>query len=365
VIDGIHVHRVWTFLAANRGIVARTINYLSFAVSATWRAWRLGTFDVAIGTSPQFFCAVATWMATRLRPMPWVFEVRDLWPESIAALGALKQRSIPMRVLERLELRMYRDATAVACLTRSFIRVLAARGIDETKLHFVPNGIIPESWSGQDRGSARLEVGAADDTVLVSYVGTTGMAHGLGTVLDAASCLLTSAPNVQLLIVGDGAELETLRALAASRQLTNLRFTGLVPRARIPALLAASDVMLVTLRPSDVFKTVLPSKMFEAMAAARPIVLGVQGEARDTLLEAGAGIAVPPGDAAALADAVCRLARNRAMRDAMGQSGAAFVRREYHRRVWARRYLELLEAVAASSTAPVLSRSTTAVRSQW
>jgi glycosyltransferase involved in cell wall biosynthesis len=362
VIDGIHVHRVWTYLAANRGITRRTINYLSFAISGAWRAWRLGRFDVAIGTSPQFFCAVGTWLVARLRGLPWVFELRDLWPESIAALGALKRRSAPMRLLERLELRLYRDAAAVACLTRSFERLLAERGVDPAKLHFVPNGIIPEFWSSGARDSTRRTLGVANQDVLLSYVGTTGMAHSLGTVLDAMSTLQARAPEVRLLIVGDGAELNALRTGAAERRLSNVQFTGLVPRADIPSLLAASDVMLVTLRPSAVFRTVLPSKMFEAMAAARPIVLGVEGEARETMLEAGAGIAIPPGDAAALADAVCTLARDPALRRQMGESGMAYVRREYSRRVWAARYLALLEAVSAASAEPVESPETALTR---
>jgi glycosyltransferase involved in cell wall biosynthesis len=166
------------------------------------------------------------------------------------------------------------------------------------------------------------------------------------------------APRVRLLIAGDGAELDRLRAIAAARHLTSVQFSGLVPRAAIPSLLAASDIMLVTLRPSDVFTTVLPSKMFEAMAAARPIVLGVEGEARDTLLEAGAGIAIPPGDVAALADAVCRLAGDPALRAAMGESGMAYVQREYSRRVWAARYLALLEDVSERRPAPLESGQT-------
>ena len=361
-IDGIHVHRVWTYLAANRGVVRRTINYLSFAASGAWRAWRLGPFDVAVGTSPQFFCAVATWLVATLRRQPWVFELRDLWPESIAAVGAMPLRSAPMRWLARLELRLYRDAAAVACLTRSFTRSLAARGVDEAKLHYVPNGIVPEFWGGGDRDRARRELGVAAGDVLLAYVGTTGMAHDLGLTLDVMARLQTRAPHVRLLIVGDGAELDSLRADAAARRLSTVRFTGLVPRQEIPSLLAASDIMLVTLRRSDLFTTVLPSKMFEAMAAARPIVLGVAGEARDTLLAAGAGIAIPPGDAAALADAVCTLAGDPALRTAMGESGAIFVRREFSRRAWAGRYLTLLEAVARESAQPVESRPTVVTR---
>jgi glycosyltransferase involved in cell wall biosynthesis len=357
-IDGIHVHRVWTYLAGNRGFVWRTLNYVSFAMSGAWRAWRLGPFDVAVGTSPQFFCAIATWLVARLRRMPWVFEVRDLWPASIAAVGAMNRGSPLMRLLERIELLLYRDAAAVACLTRSFVTTLEARGIGRAKLHYLPNGIVPEFWSTGNRDETRRELDVTPAEVLVSYVGTTGMAHGLGTVLDAAFHLQSRAPEVRVLIVGDGAELDTLRTLAAAHRSRNVRFTGLVPRSRIPSLLAASDIMLVTLRPSDVFRSVLPSKMFEAMAASRPIVLGVEGEARDMLLEAEAGIAIPPADSVALVDAVCRLARDRALRAAMGASGLAFVQREFSRRAWSARYLRMLETVSAGAPAPVGSHET-------
>jgi glycosyltransferase involved in cell wall biosynthesis len=355
-VDGIHVHRVWTYLADNRGLVRRTLNYLSFAASGAWRGWRLGRFDVAVGTSPQFFCAVATWLLARRRRMPWVFDLRDLWPESIAAVGVMTRRSAPMRWLERLELMLYRDAAAVACVTRSFKTMLAARGVEAGKLHYLPNGIIPEFWAGGARDEMRGALGVAADTILLSYVGTTGMAHGLRCLLDAAVHLERRAPQVQVLIAGDGAELEGLRAAVAERRLMNVRFMGLVPRARIPSLLAASDIMLVTLRPSALFSAVLPSKLFEAMAAARPIVLGVEGEARDTLRDAGAGLPVPPGDSMALADAVCTLAGDQRLREAMGASGCAFVQREFSRRAWAARYLALLGTVAAVPPVPVAAR---------
>jgi glycosyltransferase involved in cell wall biosynthesis len=350
VVDGIHVHRVWTYLAPNRGIIRRTFNYLSFIPTAAFRALRLGRFDVAIGTSPQFFCAVATWAYTRFRTIPWVFELRDLWPESIPAVGAMK-KSFAIRLLERLELRMYRDATAIVCVTESFVRSLRSRGIQADKLYFVPNGIEPSFWQSPDRAAVRTELGVGNDDVLTCYVGTIGMAHGLGTVLEAARTLRSTAPHVRVLIVGDGAELENMKAIASSQGLTNVQFTGLVPREKVPGILAAADIALVTLKPSDVFKTVLPSKMFEAMAARRPIVLGVEGEARATLERADGGIAFPPGDAAALSSTIQRLAGNSAARARMGESAAVFVEREFSRRIWADRYIGVLTSLLMRTAA--------------
>ena len=356
VVSGIHVHRVWTCLAANRAVFWRIVNYLSFVPTAVWHAWRLGRFDIAVGTSPQFFCAAATWLYTRLRRTPWVFELRDLWPESIPAVGAMK-RSLALRLVERLELRMYRDATAIVCLTEAFIRTLRARGIEAKKLHWIPNGIEPSVWQAADRGAARAELGLLDDVILASYVGTIGMAHGLGTLVAAAGLLRFRAPRVRILIAGDGAELPALRGLASRQGLENIIFTGLVPREKVPGILAASDIALVTLKPSDVFKTVLPSKMFEAMAAARPIVLAVEGEAQAVLEQADAGIAVRPGDAAAMAAAIACLASDPHQRTWMGQHGASFVARDFNRSMWAARYLFLLCQLSAleKTRQPVIS----------
>lgn len=349
LVDGIDVHRVWTYLAPNRGLVRRTLNYLSFMPSAVIRALQLGRFDIAIGTSPQFFCAVATWLYTRVRPVPWVFELRDLWPESIPAVGAM-QKSFALRMLEKFALKMYRDATGVVCVTESFVRLLASRGIAPSKLHFVPNGIVPAFWRQASRAQARRGLGVSDAEVLVSYVGTIGMAHGLSTVLEAAAALQSTSPEVRLLIVGDGAELAQLRSSVEQQGLRNVTFSGLVARERVPGVLAATDIALVTLKASDVFKTVLPSKMFEAMAAGCAIVLGVDGEARATLERSRSGIAVRPGDANALTDAIQQLAGDSVERSRMGSAGMTFVDREFSRSRWAARYLEILEGIRRDLT---------------
>ncbi len=348
-IDGIQVHRVWTHLAPNRGVFRRTVNYLSFVPSALFRSWRLGRFDVLVGTSPQFFCPVATWLAAVVRRTPWVFELRDLWPESISAVGAM-HKSLPLRLLERLELRMYRNASAVVCLTRAFMENLESRGINSSKLKYVPNGIVPSFWDSGARDRGRAQLGLTADEIAVSYVGTIGMAHGLGTMLDAASVLRTSHPNVRFFVVGDGAELADLKTRAASLGLSNVAFTGLLPHEDIAAIMAGTDVALVTLKPSETFKTVLPSKMFEAMAARKPIVLAVEGEAKQVLERARGGLCVAPGDSHALAAAIDRLAGDPDLRLQLGTCGAEYVAREFNRARWAARYLEILGTV---STKPV------------
>lgn len=342
-VDGIEVHRVWSLLAANTGMVRRTLNYLSFVPSAVWRALLLGRFDIIVATSPQFFCALAGYLSGAIKRTPWVFELRDLWPDSVAAVGAVR-RGVLLRALERLELRMYRHARLVVCVTRSFMLNLERRGINREKLAFVPNGIDVGMCQAGDPEAARRRLGIGTDEVLVSYVGTVGMAHGLRTILDAAHELSHREPRIRFLIVGDGAELSALRRHAGDGGLSNVHFTGLVPRAAAKDYLDASDICLVTLKRSPVFRTVLPSKLFEAMAAGKPVILGVEGEAREVLEASGGGIAVEPENQAQLCDAIARLAAAPDLRLRLGTAGREFVAREFNRTTWARTYLSLLAA---------------------
>jgi glycosyltransferase involved in cell wall biosynthesis len=359
-IDGVHVHRVWTYLAPNRGVARRTLNYLSFVPTAVFRVWRLGRFDVMISTSPQFFCAVAGRFAAALRRTPWIFELRDLWPESIHAVGALR-RSLALRMLERLELSLYARANAVVCVAQGFIANLERRGVDGRKLRYVPNGIEPEFWAAGSRESGRARLGLMPNQIAVIYTGTIGMAHGLGTVLQAARLVETSLPHVRFFIVGDGAELAELKSRAAESRQLNIAFTGQLPRQHIADILAASDVTLVMLKPAETFKSVLPSKMFEAMAAGKPIVLAVEGEARQVLERSQAGVPVPPGDAVALARAVAKLAQKPELRERLGAAGSAVVATEFNRAVWAERYLDIL-VEAARKEVPVSVRLTTSAK---
>jgi glycosyltransferase involved in cell wall biosynthesis len=345
VDQGVHVHRVWTYLGANRGVVRRTLNYLSFAPVAVWRALQLGRFDLIVATSPQFFCAVAGWLSARAKRTRWVFELRDLWPDSIVAVGVVRP-SFAVRAVEKVELAMYKHASVIVCLTPAFVENLVGRGIERTKLALVPNGVDMEFWGRPADGAGwRVRHGLGDGDFVASYVGTIGMAHGIGTILDAARMLL-QRPGIRLLIVGDGAERETLAARAVAEGLPNVCFVGQVPREEVRDVLAASDVALVLLRNQPLFRTVLPSKMFEYLAMGCPIVMGVGGQARSVLEVSGGGVAIPPEDAGALARALCDLAATPDRRRTMGEVGRAFVVREYNRRIWAERYEQILRGVA-------------------
>jgi glycosyltransferase involved in cell wall biosynthesis len=347
-LEGIQVHRIWTYLAANQGVVKRTLNYASFLPSAAWRALRLGPFEVIIATSPQFFTAVTGYCVSRLKAAPWIFELRDLWPDSIAAVGAMKSSRL-LRMIEKFELHMYRHAQAVVCLTHAFVENLKQRGITSKKLYYVPNGVEVGYWRKGNGAKVREKYGMTDEECLVSYIGTIGMAHGIHTILDCADSLKAVHPDVRFLVVGDGAELDGIREQVKSRRLSNVLLPGLIPHEAVKDYLAATDISLVLLRRSEVFLTVLPSKMFESMAAGKPIILGVEGEARRVLEQSGGGLAVPPENSQALAQAILTLVRDREFRENLGKSGSLFVASEFNRKALAAKYLSLLESICRGS----------------
>jgi glycosyltransferase involved in cell wall biosynthesis len=344
---GVRVVRTYLYAAPNKGVFKRSLCYASFMSSSVVQGLRaIGRPDVLVASSPQFLTLLSGWTLTRLAGVPFVAEIRDLWPDSIVAVGALPARSPAVRALERLERFVYRQADLTISVTRSFVPLLKERGA--RRVAFVPNGADTSQFtSTEDRDAIKRRFGLAGK-VVASFAGTLGMAHGLETILDAAERLAPSHPEVLFWLVGEGARRSELEAEARRRKLDNVRFEGQVPRADIPAVLAASDVALVLLRATPLFDTVLPSKMFEAMAAACPVILGVGGEARQVLQESGAGIAITPGSAEELADAVVAVAADPSERLLRGAAGRRFVAERFNHDALARAYLGALEELLAS-----------------
>jgi len=318
-------------------------------LSAAWHADRTRTDPgVVVASSPQFFAGLAGWLVSRRLHRPFVLEVRDLWPESIVQVGAMRRGAL-IRVLEWLEGALYRTADHVVVVSPAFRAHIEARGVPSERISVLPNGVdagwLDDPVPSAESAALRAELGL-EGKFVASYLGTVGMAHGLDVMLEAAR--RCSDPDVAFLIVGAGAEWSKLRDAAVAEGLENLRVLEKQPRPRIRRFYAASDVSIVHLRDRPAFRKVIPSKMFESMAMERPIVLGVRGQAQAILEDAEAGIAVAPDDAGALLDAVLRLAHDDDARRRMGAAGAAYVRRHYDRRDIARRYWALLQSVAAS-----------------
>ncbi|MCC6545945.1 glycosyltransferase [Candidatus Sumerlaeota bacterium] len=344
LVDGIRVVRVWTFIAANRGRIRRTLNYMSYTVSAMLAMFLLRRHDVMIATSPQFFCGMAGAIASRFRKERFILEIRDLWPESIEAVGAAKT-SVALNVVRRMARWMYRQADTIVTVGDGYRERLIAQGAAPPgRIAVVTNGVDLQFFGGAcDSTGIPLHSNQLIGKFVVSYVGTIGLAHGLDVILRAAE-ISRNAP-ILYVVAGDGAERERLQAEAEAGDLSNVIFTGLLPKEKIPALIGASGACLVHLRDKELFTTVLPSKMFEAMVMKRPIILGIRGHSQRLLEASGAGIAIAPEDGAALAEAAKRLAGNPAEASRMGENGLAFVREHYSRSVLADKYLGVMREV--------------------
>jgi len=304
--EDIRVVRVKTYIAANRGTTRRMLDFVSFMITAFVAGLFEKRPDVIAATSPQFFAAVCGWALGAVRRIPFVFELGDLWPASIIAVGAMRP-SIYLRLMEKLELFLYHRSASVAALTHSFKKNLIKRGISAEKISVVTNGVDLWRYAPQSRDDSLAKTWRLKNKFVFGYVGTHGMAHGLSNILDAAK-LLKHRDNIRFLLVGDGAERTALIAYAKKLQLNNVVFLPPQPKEMMPKVWSLCDVALVHLKNTPAFTEVIPSKMFEAMSMGLPVLMALpSGEATKILERDGAGFAIPPEDPKALADAAQQL----------------------------------------------------------
>ena len=340
----LEVWRNWLYATPNDGFVKKTLSHLSFMASTlVLSVPRLRHADVLIVSSPTFFVVITVCLAHWLWRVPYIFEVRDLWPGVFVELGVLRNRSL-IRMLEGLEMFLYRRAALVVVVTESFREILIKRGLPPGHVAVITNGVDVEAFR-PDSGAAqalRAQHGLRSRFV-VFYIGAHGISHGLSKILDVAS-RFRHEPEVCIVFVGDGAEKPALVRRAEEMGLSNVHFLPSQPRETMPGWYAAADVVLVPLRDIPLFDTFIPSKIFEILACERPIVGSVRGEARRILERSGGALVVDPEDVDAIAHAIRTLREDGALRARLAQSGGAFARAEYDRRVLARRYLDLIEA---------------------
>lgn len=344
--DGIKIIRLWTYLSANEGFVLRTINYVSFMMACILALPWLPKADVVISTSPQFFNGLAGYFVSRAKRLPWVLEIRDLWPESILAVGAIKNETV-IKILRWLEHFAYAKADRIVPVTDAFAAYMRDNGVAAEKIEVIKNGVELGLFKRETSGTAMRERMGLQGKTIAAYFGTHGMAHHLETVLEAAQ-LTAADPRIVYLLVGDGAERARLLELKNQRGLANVLMLDQQPKETMPEMWAMADISLVLLRKTDLFKTVIPSKIFEAMGMATPIILGVEGESRELVMEAGAGLTIEPESATELAAAVQRLADNPAEAEALGQRGYDYVCANFDRRVLATRYIGVLQAAMSA-----------------
>jgi glycosyltransferase involved in cell wall biosynthesis len=343
IVDGIRVVRVRTYIARNEAVVKRTLDFVSFMISAVIASIRLPRPDVVVATSPQFFAAVGGWIVSILKRRPFVFELSDLWPASIRAVGAMRAGPI-LDLVERLELFLYRRSARVVALTAAFKRDLVRRGIEADKIAVVLNGVDLPRYSPRARDpELALELGL-NRCFVIGYIGTHGMAHDLMNVVEAAE-LLRSRTDICFLFVGDGAAKPELVASVRQRRLDNVVFSDPRHKEQMPACWSVCDVALVHLKDDPVFSEVIPSKLFEAMAMGLPVLIAAPaGEATSIVAGERAGIVVTPSSPEALAAAIGSLADNPAQRAALASHSLAAAPR-YTRERQAEEMEAVLQAV--------------------
>jgi colanic acid biosynthesis glycosyl transferase WcaI len=353
VVDGISVVRTWLLPLPNRKAHERILNYGSFCVSAALRGMEISRPDVVIATSPQLLVGLSGWWIAFWQRVPFVFEVRDLWPESLSAVGMGKENSWLHCWLRRIAGFLYRRANRIVVVTPAFKQHLIKHwSVPDSKIAIVENGVesslfAPDRVDGELRKQLDLE-----GKFVAGYVGTMGMAHGLDTLVEAATTLRSVHPEIAFLLVGEGADKERIEAMVKSRELANVRLVDQMPRERIPAFICACDVCLVPLKKTELFKTVIPTKMLEFMSCARPVILGVDGQAKQVLEEAGAGVAIEPENVSALLEAIVALAENAHSRQLYGANARRYIVKRYSREQTAKDYIAVLRDVAGQAQGP-------------
>lgn len=322
VVDGIRVIRVWSYITANEGFVKRVLDYTSFMLSAFIASLFVRRVDVVVGTSPQFFTAVAAWAAGAVKRRPFVFELRDLWPESIKAVGAMRE-SAAIRWLERLELFLYHRAARIVSVTHSFRDTLIRRGIHSSKIDVVTNGVDIGRFSPRPKDAELLARLGWEGCFVAGYIGTHGMAHGLETLLLAMQSLQAKqeGARIRLLMLGDGARKANLKALAQGMGLANIAFVDTVPKEEVARYWSILDVSVIHLRQSELFTTVIPSKLFECMGMGLPVLHGVAGESARIVESEGVGIVFEPENAGQLVHELVRLHDDSALRERLRSAG--------------------------------------------
>lgn len=350
-IEGVNVLRCWLYATPNRGVFKRSIAFLTFMLSAMFfGSFFSGRCDVVVATSPQLLCGLAGYVVSLMKRKPFVFEVRDLWPKQIIDLGAVKNRFV-IGLLSWAELFLYRRAKGIVTVAPATKEEIASRGIPREKIFTVTNAINERFFRPQDRMTVlRQNYGWGND-IVVMYIGTHGLSQGLTTIVEVAESL-KARNDLRFVFVGQGAEREMLMELAHAKKLASVQFLPMQSKEKMPDFYASADVCLVPLKKRDYFLYNIPSKMFEIMACARPIVLGVQGQSLELLEEAHAGIPVEPENAAAYAEAILKLADDAPLREELGQNGREYVVQHYTRKVKAEVYAQYLAQVVKKVPKP-------------
>ncbi len=346
IIEGIRVIRVWSYITSNSGFLKRILDYISFMPPAFFASLFVKKPDVVVGTSPQFFTVCAAYLVSLVKRKPFVFELRDIWPESIKAVGAMGD-SFLIRVLEKIELFLYRKAGLIISVTDSFKRILIERGVDSHKIEVITNGVDSTRFIQSEKDRELIDELKLNGKFIAGYVGTHGMAHHLETLLDAAKIAQDAKSNMILLLLGNGASKELLVLQAKKMKLENVIFIDSVSRDEVARYWSVLDVSIIHLKKMELFESVIPSKLFECMAMGIPVLHGVRGESADIVTENEVGQVFEPENAQQLYNNLQYLKDNRDVLASMANN-AIVASKKYDRNVLAGELVDLLIGVVES-----------------
>ncbi len=352
-IDGIEVIRVWSYMSSNHGFVKRVLDYLSFSFMSFW-VGLFQKFDVIVATSPQFFTTWTGYGLSKIKRKPWIFELRDIWPESIKTVGALKQGYI-LNILEKIELFLYRDATKVVAVTNAFKTNLIERGIDKDKIEVVTNGSNLELFSKRNKDIKLLQKLNLEDKFIVGYIGTHGLSHSLDFIVTSISKITDK--SIHFLFIGDGAMKKSIIKISNDLKLKNITFLDAIPKEEVPNYLSICDISLAPLKNEENFKTVIPSKIFEASAMEKPTLLGVCGQAQKIIEKYNAGICFEPENEE---DFIAKLM---IIKDEKNyeeyQKGCSTLAEVYDRKKLAKKMLKIIQNLLSNNERRAVSTSST------
>lgn len=347
-IEGIEIVRVWTYLAPNRAVVRRSLDFASFGLTGFLAGlWQKA--DVIMATSPQLLAGLSGRLLALAKGRPYLLEIRDLWPDSIVALDMMQERHALVRLLRVVENMLYRSAARIVTTNGGLRDRLITRGVPGDKIGVVPNGVDATQFSPRSRPQSLLEKYGLSDRFIVGYIGTQGLAHDLETVINAADALRDT--NVSFLFVGDGAQHLAMVRMVQQMKLGNVHFVRTVAPREVPDHIACCDVLLVPMKRTVTLNDTMPSKIFEIASMERPIVIGAEGIAADLILSHRAGLAIEPENVEALVGAIERLRHEPALAQSM-QSGCRALADDFSRDKFAAQMLDELKLAAKIDTPP-------------
>ncbi|MBT2689218.1 glycosyltransferase family 4 protein [Bacillus sp. ISL-47] len=341
LMNGIHVHRNYVYATPNKGFIKKTLGHISFMFSSVLISMRkIQKPDVIITSSPTFFSIFSGYWFSLRKRAPFILEIRDLWPAAMIELGVMK-KGIVTNILEKMELYFYRKSKKLIMVTKSFKENVVSRGIDAKKVHVITNGVNQEMFYPKEKNKAILKKYKLENKFVISYVGAHGISQNLGVILKVAKAL-EKEKDIHFLFVGEGAEKDKLKNIVSEQDISNVTFIDSQPKEMIPEFYNTSDISLIPLKNIELFKTFIPSKMFEIMACGVPIVASLEGEAADILNESQAAEVVKPDNSEEIIQAIIKIKNDKVLNKKLQDNGPAFVEKNYSRKKLAEEYLRII-----------------------